>query len=330
MASGPSCPPPPYGACTQVWQGMAPTIGSTFPAATGTTLDSSGTQVPYPPCNTSLPLGGHLLPSVKERIWRGEFVDIFHLLFREPEPALKEWEQKKEETKPKHKPVEHNWANWLSGYTVYMGVMLQVHTSKGPALVKYMDIIHRGYMDFMGNAWERYDRSFRLRASLNPALPWDRQHQELWLLIMTPSRPIMGERADSGHLISRTPAAQSSGPATVQGVQGTLPCWAFNTSGSCSRSPCRFKHECGFCGGKHASIHCQRVKGPRGGGVQETRQTGARRVEAPYRALILEKGPSPVRLPVLEHLLRDYPLRAQAQYLRQGFIFGFHIPYLGL
>ncbi|XP_053145742.1 uncharacterized protein LOC128342468 [Hemicordylus capensis] len=81
-------------------------------------------------------------------------------------------------------------------------------------------------------------------------------------------------------------------------------------------------------GGNMPAFTVSELRAP--GGVQGTRRLGAGRVEAPCRVPLLEKGPSQVRLPVLERLLRDYPLRTQAQYLRQGFTFGFRIPYVGL
>ncbi|XP_053143317.1 uncharacterized protein LOC128341176 isoform X1 [Hemicordylus capensis] len=65
------------------------------------------------------------------------------------------------------------------------------------------------------------------------------------------------------------------------------------------------------------------------GRVRGSSKAVAEGVEALYKVPPLEKGPSPVKLPVLERLLRDYPLREQAQYLSQGVTFGFRIPYIG-
>ncbi|XP_053140582.1 uncharacterized protein LOC128340004 [Hemicordylus capensis] len=40
----------------------------------------------------------------------------------------------------------------------------------------------------------------------------------------------------------------------------------------------------------------------------------------------LEKGPSPIKIPVLRRLLRDYPNRERAHYIEDGFVKGFRIP----
>ena len=37
----------------------------------------------FPSSDQSLPLGDHLLPAIVEKIWRGEFVDVFLLLRKE-------------------------------------------------------------------------------------------------------------------------------------------------------------------------------------------------------------------------------------------------------
>ena len=44
---------------------------------------------------------------------------------------------------------------------------------------------------------------------------------------------------------------------------------------------------------------------------------------------IIRKAPSPIKVPVLEHWLRDYPDKEAAQYLSSAFKFGFHIPAIG-
>ncbi|XP_053112579.1 formin-F-like isoform X2 [Hemicordylus capensis] len=261
------------GAAEQVWSGNWPPGGSLPPPgvapASVTTMGSqpgfypmgivpSPQHAPYG--GMGLPLGDHLLPSTKEKILKGEYVDIFSLLFREPEVKHKEGESCKEHEATKRKPVEKTWNNWLSGFTIYMGVIVQAQPARGPALLKYMDIIHRAVSDFSGSSWVRYDESFRMRAALDPTLPWDAPLQELWLVTMSPARPIEGDRSDSGHLLSKPSGVPPAGGTGQQWVQPHLVCWEFNTNGRCSRSPCRFKHACGVCGARHPSSSCPRAK----------------------------------------------------------------------
>ncbi|XP_053169074.1 protein diaphanous homolog 1-like isoform X1 [Hemicordylus capensis] len=262
------------GAAERVWTGAVPpgtpvappagVIPSPVPAISGTTshypmgILPAGYHAPYG--GMGLLLGDRLLPATKEKILKGEYIDIFSLLFRKPGVKHKEGESFKDHEATKRKPVEKTWNNWLSGFTIYMGVIVQAQPARGPALLKYMDMIHRAVSDFAGSSWIRYDESFCMRAALDPSLPWDTPLQELWLVIMSQPRPVEGDRSDSGHLLSRAAVPSTSGGAGQQWVQPHLVCWEYNTHGKCTWSPCRFKRACGVCGAKHPSFVCPRAK----------------------------------------------------------------------
>lgn len=122
-----------------------------------------------------LPLGGHLALSVKEKIWRGEYVDLFSLLQAEPEPVRKVGKPERDQESMKKR------RSWLYGYCIYMAVVVQLHPKRAPALIKYLDIIHRILRDFGGQAWLQYDENFRLRAAHDPSLSWSTPKFELWM-----------------------------------------------------------------------------------------------------------------------------------------------------
>lgn len=69
------------------------------------------------------PLGVHLQLGTRDINWRGEIVDVFSLLFKEPEP--KPWAPgpavAREYGQYKRPKVEWNWNNWLSSHTIYWG-----------------------------------------------------------------------------------------------------------------------------------------------------------------------------------------------------------------
>lgn len=72
---------------------------------------------PYAYMEQSSPLRNHLLPSMKVKIWHGEYVDIFTLLFRDLEmkPGMKDDPQEHE--KIICQQVDKNFADWL--YCLY-------------------------------------------------------------------------------------------------------------------------------------------------------------------------------------------------------------------
>lgn len=64
----------------------------------------------------------------------------------------------------------------------------------------------------MDPSWVWYNEEFRMRAALNPALRWDQINPPLWLQVMTVSRPRFGNRLDSGHVVTRSSAADGPQP----------------------------------------------------------------------------------------------------------------------
>ncbi|XP_061486363.1 uncharacterized protein LOC133386672 isoform X1 [Rhineura floridana] len=226
----------------------------------------------YPQGDTSLLLGDHLLLGTKEKIWRGEYIDLFTLLFCETEVKLKDGQEVKEREAAITRKVDRVWPNWLNAYTIYMGVMTQAYPSRALSMIKYQDIVHRAFREFSGTAWLWYDQNFRQRAALDPTLRWDIEHAGLWLRSMTSARPTTGDRADSGHLLA---CAQTSASGYSQGghwVQSQQVCWLFNSSGRCSRRPCKFRHVCALCGGNHSSSSCQRARTTRQGTGEHQQQ----------------------------------------------------------
>lgn len=106
-----------------------------------------------------------------------------------------------------------------------------------------------------------YDEEFRMRVVLNPALHWDQIHPQLWLQVMTGSRPSIGDRSDSGHLVTRSAAEAGSHSSGRQPEQNRLLCWEFTSLGICNRKPCKFCHECPLCGRLHSFPSCPKPKG---------------------------------------------------------------------
>ena len=70
-------------------------------------------------------------------------------------------------------------------------------------LFQYFDLIYTAHVDFAGQVWLSYDEAFLMRSAIHPNLRWDKPLAGLWLESMTPTRPNLDDRMDSGHLIGR-------------------------------------------------------------------------------------------------------------------------------
>ena len=228
------------------------------------------TAMPYTDYNS--PLGDHLTPAVKEKIWKGEFIDFYELLNREFE--VKEIDKGDDKMKEKYrrKRPDRNWTNWVTGFTIYAGVLVKMQPWKASALFQYFDIMRRAKAEFEGQAWLRYDEAFRMRSAIRPELRWDETHPGLWLQHMSPAKTNLGDRFDCGHLNLKYSGGTGARQGAGQAVQPRLPCFEFNNKGSCAKSPCRFRHECIGCGGKHAKCNCFKT-----GGQRQNKTGGANR-----------------------------------------------------
>ncbi|KAJ1197239.1 hypothetical protein NDU88_001101 [Pleurodeles waltl] len=127
-------------------------------------------------------LAAHVSAEVKEKIWKGEFVDIFSLIrAKRREVEVKEKETKSSfygERKPK---VEESITNWLLGFNVFMSVLLEKKPELGTSLIYYANKIMKAQHTYGGTAWLEYDRDFRWAKVEDPSIGWDQTEVNVWL-----------------------------------------------------------------------------------------------------------------------------------------------------
>ncbi|KAL8185445.1 UNVERIFIED_CONTAM: hypothetical protein K2H54_051914 [Gekko kuhli] len=94
---------------------------------------------------------------------------MFTLLFRDVEVKASVRDDPREFEKIQQMQIDKNFDNWLSAYTIYMGVVMQVHRGHSSELVKYLDLIHRAYKEYSGAAWLCYNERFHSQEALDPS-----------------------------------------------------------------------------------------------------------------------------------------------------------------
>lgn len=219
-----------------------PAVNNTLPLRSSAAMVSESSFKEPLPCSLS-PLGFHLSKSVKEKIWRGEYLDILSLLPASKEFLAKSDRQSSERTEEdRRRAVPKTFQNWLQAFCIYSAVMGERFPGKCSGLFQHLDIIAEAFRHFGGSAWFSYDENFRQKLAVHPSLHWGAKDVGLWLNLMLPPRPQF------------TPRPASNGQSPVRkGV-----CFAFN-EGQCKfLLNCRYKHECSYCGGTHAASRCFR------------------------------------------------------------------------
>lgn len=205
------------------------------------TVGESSFKEPLP-CVLS-PLSFHLPKTVKDKIWRGKFIDISSLL-----PASKDFLSKTDKQsgdrseEDSRRSIPKPFQNWLQAFCIYAAVMGECFPGKCSGLFQHLDIIAEAFRHFGGSAWYTYDENFRQKLAVHPSLHWGSKDVGLWLNLMLPPRPQF------------TPRLASNPQTTFR--KGF--CFAFN-EGQCKfLTNCRYKHECSYCNGNHAANRCFR------------------------------------------------------------------------
>ncbi|KAJ1193184.1 hypothetical protein NDU88_002489 [Pleurodeles waltl] len=124
----------------------------------------------------------HVGSEVKEKIWKGEFVEIFSLIrARRREIKVKEKEGKALVSSDKKPKVKENITNWLFGFNVFLSVMLEKKPELAISMICYAKKIFRAHHMYGGNSWLEYDRDFRWAKVEDPGISWDQTEVNIWL-----------------------------------------------------------------------------------------------------------------------------------------------------
>ncbi|XP_029447091.1 microtubule-associated protein RP/EB family member 2 isoform X2 [Rhinatrema bivittatum] len=141
----------------------------------------------------------HSVPdTIKGKILKREYIDIFSLLVTDMEGGSTE-------AKDKRPKVAKNIQNWTRAFHIFMSVIVEHEPAHAPFLIRYMDTIltaqRRG-----GWAWLNYDMLFRKSMAHNPAVSWQHRLIDLWLDEMTLQK---SSWAESGYIIQ---SSEGEGP----------------------------------------------------------------------------------------------------------------------
>ncbi|XP_067668108.1 uncharacterized protein [Haliotis asinina] len=221
-------------------------------------LSASGGDVPgLTQCGVD-DLGVNLPIALKEKIWKGEYVNLSLLLKSDRE--LEDYACTSAvfvnmggqlELKPKStgKRVQ-NIFEWTTAFTVYMSIYILAHPEATQGMLKYMNTIRMAATRHPGYGWRLYDEQVRLRQARCPGSPWGTVNVELWMLYV---QDPLAQQNPSSTTQNRGWSRQFQRPGNKRQVT----CNSFNYA-SCFRRQCRFKHACSRCGNdNHPAQNCR-------------------------------------------------------------------------
>ena len=121
------------------------------------------------PCTLS-PLGYHLTAAMKEKIVRGEFVDLLSLIPSAKESLFKD--KKDERGDEDRRRLSRSFSNWLQAFLIYSSIICEKCPEKSVGLLQHVDIVLEAYKNFGGVAWFVYNKSFCHKLAVHPNLEW--------------------------------------------------------------------------------------------------------------------------------------------------------------
>ena len=166
-------------------------VGMSGEASSSNMQTQCDTPIMQPPMLSCVcdELGADVAGNVKEKIWRGEFVDLGVLTQKDT------WRGDDPPTiclaptgsslllRPQSRiPTIYSIEQWTSAFLIYASIYLERHTSRAREMLKYIDIV-RSITRFGGYNWRTYDVQFRSRQARQPQRSWAVIDTELWLTV---------------------------------------------------------------------------------------------------------------------------------------------------
>ena len=246
--------------------------------------DPLGIQAPANPKDIPPVTIGASLPPVPgklvKRIEAGNFIEMGEL--------LPEWlgaanvstdDDGFKAPKPKPRPVT-TILEWAQCFGIYVAVLSRTQPERVPDLLAYQALIIQAQVEYQGDSWLGYDRTFRLRAMSQPNLKWSSIGPTLWSLAFSGKGKVNRCR----HCFSLThsfskcgwnPGYQTSStsrsphltrpPQASRRFPAVCYAWNNNATPNCPYPNCKYEHKCTMCTREagvtdvsHKAIYCPR------------------------------------------------------------------------
>jgi len=200
-------------------------------------------SIPHLPRQSSDDVSVHVPASLKQRICRGEYINLALLLKGAVELADftsgssvfvlngGTLESRPRECKDELTSIER----WSDAFIIFMDIYLSAHPHRLHELLHYFYTIRECAVNHGGSFWRQYDHQFRCRQAVTPS-SWSALNQDLWLRCMSFRES-----------------------ASAQGQRSHNTCLDYNKTSCRYGARCKYDHVCLNCGSKHPFSTCSPI-----------------------------------------------------------------------
>ena len=226
----------------------------------------------------------HVDPALKEKIERGDFIDLDKLLPKDKAAggySMSEEHQgiqlftKNGQTFLAPAASEKKISNlkmWDQAFWVYATIYMRANPQRSSEVWQYVHIIHTAAGTYSWSNVSFYDFMFRKLMATKPWHSWVKMYNQGWNFALKDPAMKVGN-------IPGGNSAQNSGSGQSQ--QGKTSwkdncCWCYNKN-RCTREAgtCRYDHHCTYCGGwNHSFTNCKKRHSSHNGGDKQKSPTG--------------------------------------------------------
>ena len=211
----------------------------------------------------------HVEPVMKEKIERGEFVDLEKLLpkdkggfsMNEDQPGIQLLTCNGSTflTPQESEKCINNIRRWDQAFRVYATIFTRVNPDRSSEIWQYVHVIHTAANTYSWTNVAMYDFMFRRLMATKLWRSWAKTYTQGWNLAL--KEPAV--RANNYHNSNNSQAATTGGrsASTSKGWKDDC-CWHFNKNRCKEGSCCKYDHRCTYCGlWNHSFLNCRKRAG---------------------------------------------------------------------
>ena len=209
----------------------------------------------------------HIEPAIKEKIQRGDFVDLEKLLPKEkggnnfavqdqPAMELLTMGGRTFLAPPQLNRKINSLQKWDQAFRTYTMIYVQSNPDRVSEIWQYVDVIHTAANSYNWDNVATYDFTFHQLMATKPWRSWAKMYTQGWNLALRDQQ----NKLNGDFRQSYSGGSQKSANSNMPNRNWKEDCcWKYNRQGKCKKQDCKWDHRCTHCSGwNHNFQNCRK------------------------------------------------------------------------